>query len=407
MDLPGEARPAWRWERPLAGGNQIRRYWQVRPDDVWGVGDAGAVVRFDGAQWTAWESGTARDLKDAWASGPRDVWAVGGMGTILRFDGVRWREITPVPTSWDLALISGTGPDNVWIMSEAVHVVVPPPPGSYHVVTRYLRQLLHFDGTVWTVRQFAVGDSDGYINVTALAVLGRGPYDVWGVGTHVLRFSELGGSIRAGGRPMPSRLNPERSYTSYVSGSELWAASAEVMSGVTGELVRCQGSDGSCVEMAAERNVAYHLLGARGRDDIWVKADHLLVWPSWSEILHWDGSVLQRLPGNAPLPADLKVPLPLYRPEDVLGKESLWMLAGASSEGLWAVSGRLLQRRGAEWIEAERPGQERIWAMWGERDRPVGGGGGGRRLSVAGGGLAQDGQRHGGGPGGPCWQRAR
>lgn len=72
------------------------------PDNVLAVGVGGAVLRFDGANWTQLDSGTGEDLWGVWGRRPDDVWIVGGTvgdddgeAIILHFDGV---SITRIPT---------------------------------------------------------------------------------------------------------------------------------------------------------------------------------------------------------------------------------------------------------------------------------------------------------------------
>jgi hypothetical protein len=46
------------------------------PDDVYFAGAAGRVIRFDGSDFLALDSGTTSNLSGVWASGPADVWVV-------------------------------------------------------------------------------------------------------------------------------------------------------------------------------------------------------------------------------------------------------------------------------------------------------------------------------------------
>lgn len=56
-------------------------------------------------------------MHDVWASARTDVWAVGEGGAAWRFDGTR---ITPIDTGVDVTLrsVSGTGPDDVWMVGD-------------------------------------------------------------------------------------------------------------------------------------------------------------------------------------------------------------------------------------------------------------------------------------------------
>ncbi|MFH2007689.1 MAG: MopE-related protein, partial [bacterium] len=63
------------------------------PDDVFAVGSNGAILHYDGVEWSAQDSGTSLDLRAVAAAAPDDVFAVGKEGAILHYDGRGW---TPV-----------------------------------------------------------------------------------------------------------------------------------------------------------------------------------------------------------------------------------------------------------------------------------------------------------------------
>ncbi len=54
------------------------------PNEVYAVGDAGTIVRFNGTSWSDETSGFDNTLFDVWASAGGDVYAVGAQSTILR-----------------------------------------------------------------------------------------------------------------------------------------------------------------------------------------------------------------------------------------------------------------------------------------------------------------------------------
>jgi len=54
--------------------------WGAAPDDVWAVGDFGAISHFDGARWTQIQYGTfpfLPFLSKVHGSSAHDIWAVG------------------------------------------------------------------------------------------------------------------------------------------------------------------------------------------------------------------------------------------------------------------------------------------------------------------------------------------
>ncbi len=75
--------------------------WGSSPNDVWTVGDCGAVLHFDGTAWlrhdvTINAQPLAEPLVGIWGSSASNVWAVGWNQTIVRFDGTKW-----APSVWD------------------------------------------------------------------------------------------------------------------------------------------------------------------------------------------------------------------------------------------------------------------------------------------------------------------
>ena len=67
-----------------------RSVWMVSSTDGWAVGDAGTIVRWNGAAWAAETSPTPNNLNAVQALTSTDVWAVGDGGTIIHRDGIGW-----------------------------------------------------------------------------------------------------------------------------------------------------------------------------------------------------------------------------------------------------------------------------------------------------------------------------
>src|SRR5215831_2068790 len=88
--------------------------WAGAPDDVWIIeSDFQQVTarHFDGHGWTTFDAGTSA-LFAIWGSGPDDVWAVGDAGAIVHFDGASWSpQVVPAAAGARLASIWGSGHD--------------------------------------------------------------------------------------------------------------------------------------------------------------------------------------------------------------------------------------------------------------------------------------------------------
>jgi len=97
--------------------------WGDGPDDLWAVGGRGRVegeatlLHYDGESWEARE---IPDLERAnvfaffkvWGSSADNVYVVGQNGAVLHYDGSEWSELL-VGASDDLISLWGTGPDNI------------------------------------------------------------------------------------------------------------------------------------------------------------------------------------------------------------------------------------------------------------------------------------------------------
>ena len=94
------------WPAPFARGD----VWGRTRDDVFAVGERGAILHFDGTAWHAERSGTEDDL--AAVAGTADqVFAVGAGGTILRrqSDATWVREPTPTRATLRDVELTGDG----------------------------------------------------------------------------------------------------------------------------------------------------------------------------------------------------------------------------------------------------------------------------------------------------------
>jgi hypothetical protein len=128
----------WIIETGWGGTNEhLRGVWGDTYDNVYAVGDAGAIVKgtidYDGATpgatWTPMTSGTTVNLHDVWGWGPNSVVAIGDAGTVLYYNGSAW---TPMSTgvTEDLYSVWCSGYDNIFAATRGNIV-------------------LHWDGSQW------------------------------------------------------------------------------------------------------------------------------------------------------------------------------------------------------------------------------------------------------------------
>jgi hypothetical protein len=92
------------------------KVWGTSADNVYIVGQRGAVLRWDGQELTELHVGAAEDLISIWGTGPDRIVAVGGRnnGIVSRYDGTEWttESLAPLP-----------GLNGVWMRSDhTVHI---------------------------------------------------------------------------------------------------------------------------------------------------------------------------------------------------------------------------------------------------------------------------------------------
>ncbi len=109
------------------------------PDDVVVVGDWGAIVRYDGVEWTIVRDPDPGlgELFAVWGAAPDDIWAVGPQNEFLHWDGEVWNP-KPVPTSGQQTQILGWASDDIYVLGDG-------------------GELFHYDGLTWTLINDLVG----------------------------------------------------------------------------------------------------------------------------------------------------------------------------------------------------------------------------------------------------------
>lgn len=73
----------WCWQSPSPQGNPLRAAWVVDTSNIWTVGDAGTILKWDGKRWLRQQSGTSVKLTGIWGPSATQLWAVGDGGTIV------------------------------------------------------------------------------------------------------------------------------------------------------------------------------------------------------------------------------------------------------------------------------------------------------------------------------------
>lgn len=77
--------PDWTVEASPPVTTDLNGVWGAATNQVYAVGDAGAIVQFDGTAWTRRTSNTTKRLYAIWGAGSNNIYAVGEGGVIMHY----------------------------------------------------------------------------------------------------------------------------------------------------------------------------------------------------------------------------------------------------------------------------------------------------------------------------------
>jgi hypothetical protein len=259
--------------------------------NVWLVGQAGLLRRFDGFGWSVQSEEELDYQIGVYCLARSDVWVFGVFfGLILHWDGARW---TFVPSN--LSHPGGGGFTRAW-GSESNHLFA---------ISR-VGKIIHWDGVAWS-------EDFGGNGQSLSDIWGSGPNDVWAVGNQ-------GTIYRFNGSGWTTLDSPVIQYFRSVTGT---SASDVWISGAGGSLLHWNGME---LELKTS-GVAATLssIWALGPNDIWAAGDNVL--------LRYDGS--QWIPTSS---------------THVF--TDLW---GAASNDVYATTnrGKVLHWNGSSWAQQE------------------------------------------------------
>jgi hypothetical protein len=99
--------------------HNLRAIWGSGTNDIWAVGEVGAIVHYDGTAWSPITTPpTTIGLRGIWGTAANDVWAVGDSGVIEHFDGSRWSQDVR-STSRTLRAVWGDPSGELWVVGDA------------------------------------------------------------------------------------------------------------------------------------------------------------------------------------------------------------------------------------------------------------------------------------------------
>jgi photosystem II stability/assembly factor-like uncharacterized protein len=103
---------SWKTRMPPTGTGGLFAVSAQDYNNIWAAGEDEQFYRYDGSQWTKWDS-PASDINDIDFGSVVFGFAVGADGLILEFDGTDW-EIIESPVTGDLKAIQFVAADEAW-----------------------------------------------------------------------------------------------------------------------------------------------------------------------------------------------------------------------------------------------------------------------------------------------------
>lgn len=326
------------WENPLPSGDSLERVHGARRDDVWAVGAAGAVLRWNGAFVVPQRRPVSADLHSVWAVASDDVWLVGDRATVLHFDGLAMTQPAGHGLS-DQALydVWARGKDDVWLVGQGGTVlrwdgrafsrIASDPAVDWLAVRGGAAGEVLLAGRGGAVARFDGGaltmqPNLGAFDLAALATSGTG--EVVAVGGRLIAQAEVG-VIRvksdAGFVTPPgfSDLFGARLFGAFFTpGGDLWAV------GGRGSLLHRRGTTWSLEDTALGES--YRGVWGVDDDDLWLVGE---------------AGLLRRWNGVQPTPLSARSG----------SGEDLYSIFGSGPSDLWAVGANspILHYDGAAW----------------------------------------------------------
>ena len=300
------------YDRTLTGGTGLKSVSSLGPDSSMIAGEWGALLKWDGIQWSYIVKNSVRDMTGIWGFGPDDVVAVGEYwydedetSRIVRWNGAQWTDMPTGIARLDLTCVWGASPDNIYAA------------GIQGISDAYL---IHWNGISWS--HVDIGDHSSYN-----ALWGSSAGDIFLVGGSgtICHFNGSNWSDMAAG--------PTWHLTS------VWGtAHNDVFAvGYSGIIVHYDGNSWTQMNYPEHPNLR----------DVWGTAHDNVYAVGGNFILHYDGVDWQEVEENA------------YR-----SWETIW---GTAPDNIYAAaqSGYIEHFDGVDWVEVNSPVLGTCNEIWG------------------------------------------
>jgi len=119
--------------RNIGTNETVEKLWYNSQNNIYGIGNEGLIVHYNGSSWQKQESGTNVNLTDIWGSGPGNIWVCGHetsqfASVLLHYDGNSWNTIwrtgmnsPPYSTFTLLHSLWFSNGDSLWIVGDSLY----------------------------------------------------------------------------------------------------------------------------------------------------------------------------------------------------------------------------------------------------------------------------------------------
>lgn len=105
---------AWASEYAPQIQNTLNGLFGIDAKNLWAVGDAGEIDKWNGTGWTRITTGMTGTLSGIWGSSDKNIWAVGEGGLSVLWNGSSWSVVVPQSASPNLQAVWGSSDKDVW-----------------------------------------------------------------------------------------------------------------------------------------------------------------------------------------------------------------------------------------------------------------------------------------------------
>ena len=182
----------WSIERqPDPGQGELNAVWGAAPDDIWAVGPADEFLHWDGLSWSTVTVTTGGVVRDILGFATDDIWVLGDGGAMLHHDGAQWTPVDDLVGS-GVTDLHGPAADDIYAVSNYGYV-------------------WHYDGEAWTQ-----GDTGARTGLSAIwgrpdgqaLVVGDGGSVLAGI-TTITDTPEFSAGDALNLRGVPNPFNPQ------------------------------------------------------------------------------------------------------------------------------------------------------------------------------------------------------